>query len=111
MLNIQFENNQLYTIWGDVRSGSLKIYLNHYNQNDSSNTVHEIAQETRLYPNPSSGIFALPSQLHAKPFKLYTLEGQLVLKGTTQAKLDLGQLPSGTYILQLEERSYTLLKN
>lgn len=110
-LNIQFTDNQLYTIWGDVRSGTLKIYLNRFNQNDSTNAVHQIPTFTSVYPNPSAGIFEIPNLYIGKTFILSDQQGRVLKKGILQNQLDLKDLPNGAYYLKSENHSFTLLKN
>jgi hypothetical protein len=110
-LNVQFQNNLLYTLWGDVRSGSLKIYLNKYNQNDSTNTVQQIPLASSIYPNPSLGIFEVPTTLFDQTYELRNHKGKIVLKGTLEHQLDLGPFPTGTYFLTVGPQQYKLLKN
>jgi hypothetical protein len=45
-----------YAVWGDVRSGTLKIYLNKWNAETQQNSISVISEEYGLltYPNPSS---------------------------------------------------------
>jgi hypothetical protein len=110
-LNVQFSNNQLYTIWGDVRSGSLKIYLNRYNQNDSSNFVQQIPTMAPIYPNPSSGVFEVPINCNGQAFKVHDQNGKVVLKGTLEHQLDLSSFPAGSYFLSVGRQQFKLLKN
>ncbi|MEN9699042.1 MAG: hypothetical protein RLZZ301_240 [Bacteroidota bacterium] len=113
MLNIQFQNNQLYTIWGDVRSGSLKIYINRYNQTDSSNTVQEIASETSLYPNPSTGWVFLKNGGAHEEIRLYNEAHQLLVKGTLDDLhgVDLNPYPNGIYFIEVGAEAFIVLKN
>ena len=110
-LTVQFQNNQLYTIWGDVRSGSLKIYLNRFNQNDSTNTVNEIPTQLNVFPNPSTGILQIPLELTTQPFELTNSNGRIVRKGSLPSQLDITELPAGIYFLNTTEGRYKLLKN
>jgi hypothetical protein len=110
-LNVQFQNNQLYTLWGDVRSGSLKIYLNKYNQNDSTNTVQQIPTSLPFYPNPSMGIFEVPTMYFGQPYALKNQKGKVVLKGTLEHQLDLSPFSVGTYFLSVGTQEFKLLKN
>lgn len=110
-LTVEFQNNQLYTIWGDVRSGTLKIYLNRYNQNDSTNTVNEIPTQLKVFPNPSSGIFQIPLELTTQKFELTNSNGRIVRKGSLSSELDITEFPAGIYILNTTVGRYKLLKN
>lgn len=110
-LSVQFEDNLLYTIWGDVRSGSLKIYINRYDQNDSTNTVSEIPTLPKIFPNPSSGLFEIPPHLTQQNFELLDARGTLLLNGALSEKLDLSSFPCGVYWLNVAESQFQLLKN
>jgi len=110
-LNIQFDNNHLYVIWGDVRQGGLKIYLNHLNQLTNSTSTCSIPTLAHLYPNPSNGSFNIPDDLIGKAFVLYTSDGQQAKTGLLDSQIDLSMLKSGTYLLQVTAYSFTLVKN
>ena len=110
-LNVQFQNNQLYTLWGDVRSGSLKIYLHKYNQNDSTNIVQQIPTSLPFYPNPSMEIFEVPTMYFGQPYALKNQKGKVVLKGTLEHQLDLSPFSAGTYFLSVGPQEFKLLKN
>jgi hypothetical protein len=110
-LNVQFQNNQLYTVWGDVRSGSLKIYLNRYNQNDSTNFVQQIPTSLPIYPNPSLGVFEVPIVYFGQAFEVRNQDGKVVLMGALEQQLDLSSFPSGTYYLLVGRQQFKLLKN
>jgi hypothetical protein len=110
-LNVQFQNNQLYTIWGDVRSGSLKIYLNRYNQNDSTNFVQQIPTSSPIYPNPSLGVFEVPKVCVGQAFEVRNQVGKVVLVGTLEHQLDLSSFAAGTYFLSVGRQQFKLLKN
>jgi hypothetical protein len=110
-LNVQFQNNQLYTLWGDVRSGSLKIYLNRYNQNDSTNLVQQIPTSSPIYPNPSVGIFEVPTAYFGQRYQVQNQQGKVVLEGVIEQQLNLQSFPTGTYMLTVGRQQYQLLKN
>ena len=110
-LNVQFSNNQLYTIWGDVRQGSLKIFLNHFDQLSNSSSTNHIPTLAPIFPNPSNGIFNIPQDLVGLPFILHTMEGHILRKGTLLNDLDLSQYGVGTYFLKVEQFTFPLIKN
>ncbi|MDP5067048.1 MAG: hypothetical protein NWP99_07115 [Crocinitomicaceae bacterium] len=110
-LNVQFSNNQLYTIWGDVRQGSLKIFLNHFDQLSNSSSTNPIPTLAPIFPNPSNGMFNIPLDLVGLPFILHTMEGHILRKGTLLNDLDLSQYGVGTYFLKVEQYTFPLIKN
>jgi hypothetical protein len=108
---VQFSNNQLYTIWGDVRQGTLKIFLNHFDQLSNSSNTNPIPTFDPVFPNPSNGMFNIPLDLVGLPFILHTMEGQVLRKGTLLNALDLSQYGVGTYFLKVEQYTFPLIKN
>lgn len=112
-LNVQFHQNKLYTIWGDVRTGTLKIYLNIYNQEDSTNQTNLISSNPFIFPNPCQDFITLPGVLSGLNFEIYQLNGQLVMSGqaTNDNKIALTSLEKGTYLLKIGGLSETFLKN
>jgi hypothetical protein len=110
-LNVQFSNNQLYTIWGDVRQGTLKIFLNHFDQLSNSSSTNPIPTLAPIFPNPSNGIFNIPLDLVGLPFILHTMEGHILRKGTLLNDLDLSQYGVGTYFLKVNQYTFPLIKN
>ena len=112
-LNVQFHQNKLYTIWGDVRSGSLKIYLNVFDQNDSTNSISVISDERQVFPNPSSSQIKLASSRVGQAFSILDQQGRVVLSGkvSDEAIIALENLAKGTYVLKIGSWSETILKN
>jgi hypothetical protein len=112
-LNVQFHQNKLYTIWGDVRSGSLKIYLNVYDQNDSTNSVSLIADEGQVFPNPSSSHITVNKAFIGRAYTLIDQQGRLMLSGyiSEDRNIALEKLAKGTYVLKIGTWSETILKN
>lgn len=63
-----------------------------------------------IYPNPSRGTFWLST---VSDFRIYTINGQLVMQETGKNKIDLTGHPSGLYLLKnkLNGNVYKLIKN
>ena len=110
-LNIQFTNNQLYAIWGDVRQGSLKIFLNHFDQLSNSSSTYPIPTFDPIFPNPSNGIFKIPHELVGLPYALYSIEGQCMKMAQLEEQIDLSLYEAGTYTLKVEQFHFSLVKN
>ena len=112
-LNVQFHQNKLYTIWGDVRTGALKIYLNIYNQADSTNQTSLISTSPFIFPNPCQDFIALAAVFSGLNFEIYQMNGQLILSGQVSKdhKIALTSLEKGTYLLKIGGLSETFLKN
>ncbi len=110
-LNVQFTNNQLYTIWGDVRQGTLQIYLNHLDQLSNSSSTNSIPTFDPVFPNPSNGVFQIPLEIEGLPYVLYSAQGQIIENATLQKEIDLSELKAGTYLLKAAQYTFTLVKN
>jgi len=112
-LNVQFNQNKLYTIWGDVRTGALKIYLNIYDQEDGTNLTSVISSSPLVFPNPCQDFIALPTLFSGLNFEIYQMNGQLVMSGqaTNDSKIVLTSLEKGTYLLKIGTLRETFLKN
>jgi hypothetical protein len=110
-LNVQFTNNQLYTIWGDVRQGTLQIYLNHLDQLSNSSSTNSIPTFDPIFPNPSNGVFQIPLEIEGLPYVLYSAQGQIIKNATLQKEIDLSELKAGTYLLKAAQYTFTLVKN
>jgi hypothetical protein len=110
-LNVQFTNNQLYTIWGDVRQGTLKIFINHLDQLSNSSNTLGIPTFEQIFPNPSNSVFNMPVELIGLPFVLYSTDGQIIKKATLQKEMDLSSFNAGTYLLKIAEYTFSLVKN
>jgi hypothetical protein len=112
-LNVQFNQNKLYTIWGDIRTGALKIYLNIYDQEDSTNLTSVISSSPLVFPNPCQDFIALPTLFSGLNFEIYQMNGQLVMSGqaTNDSKIVLTSLEKGTYLLKIGTLRETFLKN
>lgn len=73
--------------------------------------VAKAAAHPIVYPNPNNGIFAVQSPLPWQncAYQLYSLQGQLLLKGQLMqhTALDIQTQPKGTYLLIIEKESVT----
>lgn len=107
-MHVALENDTAYGIWGDVRSGKLKIYLNKWNINTQVSSVHEIysQKETFAYPNPSSQLINFPNSILNSEFYLFTLEGKLIERGTiNQLTYNCEHLTTGHYYFKIVNNS------
>lgn len=67
--------------------------------------------KTAIYPNPSSGIFNIKTNLQNLDYQLISLQGQVLKVGAIQYnKLNLSKYSKGIYFLQLKSRESRLLK-
>tara|TARA_B110000037_G_scaffold216573_1_gene275958 strand:- start:599 stop:2047 length:1449 start_codon:yes stop_codon:yes gene_type:complete len=62
--------------------------------------IPENKSDLIIWPNPTRGFIHL-DLVSPADFMLYSLTGQIVKKGTTEAQINISQLPAGRYQLQL----------
>lgn len=55
-MNVQFVGDTLYAIWGDVRTGTVNIFLNKTHVGNGTVSIHSVYSETpavQFFPNPA----------------------------------------------------------
>jgi len=70
--------------------------------------IFESTAFVSVYPNPSNGVFSIQSSQFIKTLDVYSLDGRLLLSNkinSNQSNLDLTQLSSGVYVLDLSFES------
>lgn len=103
-MNVAVQNDTAYAIWGDVRSGTLKIYVNKWNINNQSSNLYEIYSENEqlLYPNPAMVQVNLPETSLNGEFYLYETSGKIIEKGVIRStSFDCQRLKTGTYFFKI----------
>jgi len=116
-MNVILANDTLNVIWGDVRSGSLKIYFTKRGIYDVSNYTSELpASNIQVFPNPVLEEIFLPIDYLGFDYYLLSNEGKTVQQGKINLeKLSLTALPKGSYhllIISPEKRyQYQLVKH
>jgi len=64
-----------------------------------------------INPNPSNNmIFVIKSNINIKKIDVYTLDGLLLYSGTEDS-IDVGEFPSGIYIVRIETEEQIFSKN
>lgn len=115
-MNVILENDTLNVIWGDVRSGSLKIYFCKRGIYDSINYIHSLTESNHIvFPNPINTEFFVPNELIGSEYYVMSLDGKSVQNGRIEvSKLEFNTLPSGSYHLMIitanKRHQYQLIK-
>lgn len=103
-MSVCFQGDTAYAVWGDVRSGNLKIYLNKWNVLTQAGTSHVITDEEQLYlyPNPVENKLTLPDILLNAKWGIYNERGELVLQSGPhfEKTMHLDFLKPGSYYLE-----------
>ena len=55
-----------------------------------------------IYPNPTSDILKIKSEIPVKQLQLISFEGKVVRKYNASSQLNIGDLPAGIYILKVQ---------
>ena len=108
-MNTCLMNDTAYAIWGDVRSGSLKIYLHKWNIFSQVSTISEIpTNETiQLFPNPSNLLIQLPQHLIGETYTIFSSNGSCIVKKEVLDEfIDISGLAKGGYTLQIQKDKF-----
>jgi hypothetical protein len=76
-MSVVYAGDTCYAVWGDVRSGTLKIYLNKWNALTQQNSISVISEEYGLltYPNPTSNLLFFKHHF-SNPIELRIINAQ-----------------------------------
>lgn len=104
-MSVVFYGDTCYAVWGDVRSGTLKIYLNKWNVHTQSGSIHEVpsASNVLLYPNPVYDVVQLPHEnTETTKVEVFNELGQLLFVGapSENGAFSVAHLPQGNYLLR-----------
>lgn len=56
----------------------------------------------KVYPNPTSGVFKIDSEIPVHQLQLISFEGKIVRRYNSVSQLDISDLPNGIYILKVQ---------
>ena len=69
---------------------------------DGPSNLHEIDSFTiELYPNPVSDLLYIKTDHQNLDYKLYSLEGRLIIYGSVESEIDMKELKNGIYLLKV----------
>jgi hypothetical protein len=113
-MNTCLMNDTAYSIWGDVRSGSLKIYLHKWNIFSQVSTILEIPimGNHTVFPNPSKNSIQIPENFIGKMYSIINLNGTSLQRDKViNSLIDISSLAAGTYLLKIDcETQYESIK-
>ncbi|WP_461302080.1 T9SS type A sorting domain-containing protein, partial [Aureisphaera sp.] len=99
--------------WGEVEDYIVVIPTSFQSTGDTPQAISLSTQELFLYPNPVRGGYlniAIKGG-SAREYTIYNVVGQLVASGTIQKAIDVSQLQSGMYLLQVTIDGQNIVKN
>lgn len=104
-MNIAMQNDTLYAVWGDVRSGILQIYFAKKSLISGQTSIHVIAEEqnpsVNIYPNPGKDLIYFEAE-NINKIIITDLNGKII-KSIIYVKdnyIETQDLQKGTYIIQ-----------
>ena len=106
-MSVKFSSDTIYTLWGDVRSGILEIYLNKYDVTNGTSSITEITSEFNqalVYPNPATSEIQL-FNVGTHQLTIYNSDGKEYLRHEESVPLksvNVEAWPNGTYFIQKE---------
>lgn len=104
-----FIGDTAYAVWGDVRTGSVRIYLNKWNVNTHVGTSQLLTNDTPilLSPNPIHTTLQIPKEIVGSEIQILNLKGEMVwmTSDKNQIEINVSALPIGTYLLAARKGS------
>lgn len=101
-MNVRFVGDTLYAVWGDVRTGTVTIYLNKTSVAtgfSSTQTIHTDDNLITIYPNPASDFFTIEEFDQLENCVLFDANGHRI-QTIPSASTSVEALPSGTYFVR-----------
>lgn len=98
-MSVRFVGDTLYSIWGDVRSGTLNIYINRYNVITGTNSTTEIWSEKPIigiYPNPATENITMDNFDICEDVKIMDIKGRWITD-MDKANKSIEDFDPGTY--------------
>jgi hypothetical protein len=116
-MNVILENDTLNVIWGDVRSGSLKIYFCKRGIYDTTNHILHLPEPKQVvFPNPIYTDLTIPNEFIGADYYLISSDGKSIQNGKIERSLlQFDEIPTGSYqllIISPQKRyQYHLIKH
>lgn len=117
-MSVQLENDIIYAVWGDARSGDLNIWFQKTDTQGNILSLQEISSNTqseiKIFPNPASSILNIKSK-EILEATLIDIQGKEIFKTSNNLNVDELQITTdgfsnGTYILQIKTLTSQLYK-
>jgi hypothetical protein len=115
-MNVILKNDTLNVIWGDVRSGSLKIYFCKRGIYDTTNFIQSLPEPSQfVFPNPIMNAFFVPTEFIGSEYYVLSSDGKSIRNGKIEtSKQEFETIPTGSYRLLIispnKRYQYQLIK-
>jgi len=113
IMRVIAQDDSTFNPCGPFTLGQVEDYT--LNVNKSASTPSFNVSEVTIYPDPTTGIFNVETDLDIKQIEVYNLSGQRILK-INQQVIDLQSAANGLYLVTVitsdgAQASYKLIKN
>lgn len=110
-MNVRYVGDTLYAIWGDVRTGTLNIFLNKTSVSTGISSLQSIYSDNKLmtiFPNPANEFFTIEQFDAYQNCSLIDTKGKVIREIETNL-VQTSDLPSGTYFVKfsIKNKSFT----
>jgi hypothetical protein len=96
------DNTGAHLAWANTINEEQDVYYS-YIMPQIFTPVHETTvQSANVFPNPSDGIIYISGASENPEARLFSMQGQLILKQKQAEMLDLSKVSSGVYLLELQ---------
>lgn len=98
-MNVQFAGDTLYAIWGDVRTGTLNIFINKLDVSSGAANIYSVYSTENLihiFPNPASDLITIDNFKELEKVRLYSEKGEFV-KEIKNKVTSISELSNGIY--------------
>jgi len=102
-------NGQSIAVWTEPREGVSKAYAQNIYIEPEMGTNDFDTSQIMVYPNPTSGILHIQSNLTIEKIEIYSLTGQLLKKEYSTSELNLSNLNKGVYLMKISPEKGTSL--
>ena len=105
-----------YAAWEEVEAleGAHDLYDLELECDDNGPVLsveNSVANDAVIYPNPTTGEVWIPANFQNKSYSIYSADGRLVRGGKTKKSIDLSNLETGVYLIELRDDSGNVLVN
>lgn len=101
-MNVRFVGDTIYSVWGDVRTGTLNIFLNKTSVTTGTSSIQTIHSDDALmtiFPNPANDYFKIDQFEEYENCQLIDAIGN-VLQDIETNTIATTNIPSGTYFVR-----------
>ena len=111
---VDFVNDTIYTVWGDVRTGKLNIWFAKYNTNGNLISKNNISERdiVNIYPNPFTETINIKTAVNLSKIEIYNTKGILIKQYNIQNKQTIQNIniPKAAYIVKIYSQQNKIIK-